>query len=249
MKFSDQGIIINSKKYGESSLLIKIFSQHHGIFSAFVKSAKSSKDKVIFQIGNLISFEYRARIEENLGQLYYVDLSRSYLSLVIFDAFKIDCANSLFTLINESFLERENQEKLFGKLEDFLQKITRDETATSNILSDYIKLELKILKTLGYGIDLSSCVVSNSTSNLAFVSPKSARAVSLEIGLPHQDKLLKLPNFLVEENAQYGASCLHEGLKLSGFFLEKFLFAENKKDQRFFSYRKNIEKAALGSWK
>ncbi len=227
MKFSDQGIIINSKKYGESSLLIKIFSQQHGIFSAFVKSAKSSKDKVIFQIGNLISFEYRSRIEDNLGQLYYVDLGRSYLSLIIFDAFKIDCANSLFALINESFLERENQEKLFAKLEDFLQKITRDETATSAILSDYIKLELKILKTLGYGIDLSSCVVSKSTSNLAFVSPKSACAVSFEAGQEYKDKLLKLPPFLLANNDNIDESHIYDGLKLSGYFLEKFVFAHN----------------------
>ena len=71
MKINDHGIIISIKKYGENSLLLKIFSQNNGIFSAFIKSAKSSKDKVIFQIGNLISFEYRARIEENLGQLYF----------------------------------------------------------------------------------------------------------------------------------------------------------------------------------
>jgi DNA repair protein RecO (recombination protein O) len=245
MKFSDLGIIISIKKYGENSLLIKIFSQNHGVFSAFVKSAKSSKDKVIFQVGNLISFEYRSRVEDNLGQLYYVDLSRSYLSWVIFDPFKIDCINSLFSIINNSFLEKESQEKLFDKLNEFLQKITLDETGHGDILSDYIKLELKILKTLGYGVDLSCCAVSNSKSNLAFVSPKSARAVSLEIGLPYQDKLLKLPNFLTDEMAGRGPNCLIDGLNLSKFFLEKFLFSENKEEHKFFSYRKNIEKIAL----
>jgi DNA repair protein RecO (recombination protein O) len=245
MKFSDRGVIIGIKKYGENSLMIKIFSQNYGVFTSFIKSAKSSKDKVIFQVGNLVSFEYRSRIEDNLGQLYYVDLLRSYLSRIIFDSFRVSCANSLFEIINNNFLERENQQELFEKLYDFLQKITLDETSQSEILSDYIRLELKILETLGYGIDLRSCVVTNATSNLAFVSPKSARAVSLEIGLPYENKLLRLPQFLVNEEAKYHSSCLNEGLKLSGFFLEKFLFTQNNKEQKFFSYRKNIEKTLL----
>ena len=247
MKINDHGIIISIKKYGENSLLLKIFSQNNGIFSAFIKSAKSSKDKVIFQIGNLISFEYRARIEENLGQLYYVDLAKSYCTKIIFNRFKLDCVNSLFSIINSFFLEKENQPILFEKLDSFLHKITLEEITDSEILSEYIKLELKILKTLGYGIDLTSCVVTNSTTNLVFVSPKSARAVSLEAGLPYEDKLLKLPNFLANQNGKFGHDCLENGLKLSGFFLEKFLFSERKisDQQSHIRYRKNVEKALI----
>ena len=100
-----------------------------------------------------------------------------------------------------NFLEKDNQEILFEKLHNFLQKIVLDEVSCDEILSDYIKLELKILKVLGYGLDLSVCAVTNSKTNLAFVSPKSARAVCFEVGLPYQNKLLKLPKFLVQEDA------------------------------------------------
>lgn len=242
MKFEDQGIIISLKKYGENSLIVKVFSQNHGIYKGFVRSAKSSKDKVIYQIGNLISFEFRTRIEENLGSFCAVDLMKSYCSKIMFDKMKLDCVKSLFSIIDESFLERENHEILFGKLQDFLQKLSEENSAAKDFLADYIKLELKILKTLGYGIDLSSCVVTNSKVDLAFVSPKSARAVSFEAGKIYKNKLLKLPNFLVEEEAEYGAEHLLEGLQMSGFFLEKFLFAEKSfnKNQNF--YRENIKK-------
>ena len=64
MKFNDEGIIISQKKYSENSLIVKVFSRHHGIYRGFVKSAKSSKDKVIFQIGNLISFELKIKNNE-----------------------------------------------------------------------------------------------------------------------------------------------------------------------------------------
>ena len=245
MKFSDEGIIISIKKYGENSLLLKIFSHENGIFSSFVKSVKSSKEKVTYQIGNLISFEYRARIEDNLGQLYYVDLNKSYCSKIIFDRLKLDCVNSLFSIIDSAFLEKESQVNLFEKLILFLQKISTDEIEKKEILSDYIKLELKVLKTLGYGIDLSCCVVTNSKTNLVFVSPKSACAVSFEAGEQYQNKLLKLPQFLVLEDAFPQDNCLSDGLKLTGFFLDKFLFAEKKFYSNYdhLSHRKNIERA------
>ena len=97
MKFNYCGIIISLKKYGENSLVVKVFSQHHGIYRAFVKSVKSSKDKTIFQIGNLVIFEYRARIEENLGQLFAVDLEKSYCSKMMFDKLRLDCVRSIFS--------------------------------------------------------------------------------------------------------------------------------------------------------
>lgn len=237
MKFTDQGIIISQKKYGENSLIVKVFSREHGIYRGFVNSVKSSKDKAIFQIGNLISFEFRARSEENLGQLAAVDLVKSFCSKIMFERCKLDCVNSLFSIIDHCFLERENQEMLFEKLLNFLQKIV-DEDQAKNFLTDYIKLELKILKTLGYGIDLTSCVVTDSTVDLAFVSPKSARAVSLSAGMPYQNKLLKLPQFLTDEESAADENDLRDGLRLSGYFLEKFMFEERKEK---FGIRKKLE--------
>lgn len=245
MKFEDEGIIISIKKYSENSLIVKVFSQNHGIYRGFVKSAKSSKDKVIYQIGNLISFEFRSRLEDNLGSFFSVDLIRSYCSKILFDKIKLDCVSSLFSIIDDSFLERETHELLFEKLQSFLQKITDEKIAAKDFLSDYIKLELKILKTLGYGIDLSSCVVTNSKVDLAFVSPKSARAVSLEIGRPYKNKLLKLPNFLIEDESEYDESHLLDGLELSGFFLERFFTEERSfsKNQQHVFHRDSIKKS------
>lgn len=242
MKFADQGIIISQKKYGENSLIVKVFCANNGIYRGFVSRAKSSKDRVIFQIGNLIFFEFSARNEDSLGQFSHVDLVKSYCSNIMFDSLKLNCVNSLFSIIDASFLERENHQNLFEKLELFLQKISEESCKSKNCLADYIKLELKILKTLGYEIDLSCCVVTNSKVDLAFVSPKSARAVCFEIGEPYQNKLLKLPNFLVQNDVEILEEDLVCGLRLSGFFLEKFIFAEKNlsEKERYFFYRKNI---------
>ncbi len=239
MKFTDAGIIISLKKYGENSLIVKVFSQHHGIYSGFVKSVRSSKDKVNYQIGNLISFEFNSRAEDNLGQFLGVDLIKSYCSKIMFDHLKLNCANSLFLIIDHSFLERENHQMLFEKLHFFLQKISDEVDDQKSFLADYVRLELKILKTLGYGIDLSCCAVTSAIVDLAFVSPKSARAICFEIGKPYQHKLLKLPNFLTAEHSEIFEQDLLHGLRLSGYFLEKFVF-ENAQEK--LSVRKRIEK-------
>lgn len=243
MKFTDQGIIINIKKYSENSLIVKVFSQNHGIYRSFVKSAKSAKDKAIFQIGNLISFEFRSRLEDNLGSFFAVDLMCSYCSKIMFERLKLDCVNSVFAMFDELFLERENHFNLFEKFDFFLKKISSD-ADNQSFLGDYIKLELEILRELGYGIDLSSCAVTQSTKNLAFVSPKSARAVSLEAGQPYENKLLKLPNFLLDEGENFENKNLLDGLELSGFFLQKFLFADRKMQK--FMHRENIKKHLQG---
>jgi DNA repair protein RecO (recombination protein O) len=96
---------------------------------------------------------------------------------MIFDKLRLDCVRSIFSIIDTVFLERENHQELFEKLREFMHKLSDDNSHKTDFLADYVKLELEILKTLGYGIDLTSCAVSDATTGLAFVSPKSARAL------------------------------------------------------------------------
>jgi DNA repair protein RecO (recombination protein O) len=224
MKFNDQGIIINKRDYSENSSIIKIFSTSHGLFSGFIASAKSLKKSAIIQIGNLVSFEWRSRTEEGLGQFFTIDLIKSFFSRIIFDPKKLICLNSILSIIDSNFLERENQTDLFYSLTAFLEELADDNSTKKEYLASYIKLELEILQILGYGLDLSCCVVTNKTDNLSFVSPKSARAVSFEAGKQYQDKLLKLPNFLINPNSDYDENQLLEGFKLTGHFIQKYIF-------------------------
>jgi DNA repair protein RecO (recombination protein O) len=226
MKFADEGIIINIKKYGENSLIVKVFSSSHGIYRGFVKFAKSSKAQSIYQIGNLISFEFVARLEESLGSFACVDLVESFSGKIIFNKLKLTCAKSLFSMLDEFFLERENHQNLFVNCKNFLELIANSTSAKEEIISAYIKLELNILENLGYGLDLTKCAATGNSSNLTFVSPKTGRAVSMQAGLPYQKKLLNLPEFLIENSSAVNQKQLIDGLKLSGFFLEKFLNEE-----------------------
>lgn len=238
MQYRDVGIIFKIKNYGEKSSIIKLITKNNGICQGFVKSAKSAKARSLYQIGNNISFEYRARDEDSLGSFYSVDLIEANCSKIIFEKTKIDCARSLFALIDIAFLENDHHKELHEEVHKFLTEINII-NETNLILAKYIWLELKILEILGYGINTAYCAVTNSKDNLAFISPKTGRAVTLAVGKPYQDKLLRLPNFNKQQITNQDIS---EGLKLSGHFLDKYVIKDNS---FYHQIRQNLENSLV----
>ncbi|MFT6076955.1 MAG: DNA repair protein RecO (recombination protein O) [Myxococcota bacterium] len=221
MKFSDSGIIIGVRKYSESSLIVKVLSENHGLYSGFVRGGTSSpKNRAIYQNFNLVDFEWSAKVEDNLG-FFKIELKKSFLAQIISSPIKLTALGILSLIIEENIQEREPSEEIFPSLFDLLKSLNLEDEA---FLQKYIKFEIELLKILGYGIDLSSCAATGVTTNLHFVSPKSARAVCLESGEEYRNKLLILPQFLlIEENIENSQEDLRNGLKLTGFFIDKFL--------------------------
>jgi DNA repair protein RecO (recombination protein O) len=65
----------------------------------------------------------------------------------------------------------------------------------------YVAWECDLLAALGYGLDLTRCAATGALDDLAYVSPRTGRAVSREAGAPYRDKLLPLPGFLWHDAA------------------------------------------------
>ena len=62
-------------------------------------------------------------------------------------------------------------------------------------IAAYVHWELGVLSDLGYGLDLDRCAATGTNDDLAYVSPRTGRAVSLSAGEPYQEKLLAMPGF------------------------------------------------------
>jgi len=93
----------------------------------------------------------------------------------------------------------------------------------------YVRLELGLLQELGFGLDLDKCAATGTTEDLAFVSPKTGRAVSRAAAEPYRDKLMALPPFLSTGGLPADAVQLRQGLDLTGFFLERHVFWPHNK--------------------
>ena len=81
-----------------------------------------------------------------------------------------------------------------------------------------------LLADLGYGLDVTRCTVTGAPDDLAYVSPRTGRAVSREAGAPYAERLLPLPRFLLGSQAG-GATLddLRHGFDLTGHFLARHL--------------------------
>jgi len=90
--------------------------------------------------------------------------------------------------------------------------------------SVYVHWELALLRDLGFGLDLSACAATGVTEDLAYVSPRTGRAVSRAAGEAWKDKLLILPRFLVD-GGEGDEGQIRQGLTLAGVFLERHVLA------------------------
>ena len=93
----------------------------------------------------------------------------------------------------------------------------------------YIYWEIAFLKELGFGLDLTRCAGGGDSQTLAYVSPKSGRAVSYAAGEPYKEKLLELPAFLKPNGGPADVEEILKGLVMTGHFLEHWAFAHHSK--------------------
>jgi DNA repair protein RecO (recombination protein O) len=88
-----------------------------------------------------------------------------------------------------------------------------------------VRFEVQILNELGFGLDLERCAAGGTSDDLAFVSPKTGRAVSRPAGEPYRDRLFVLPAFLSGAGGPAPtADELAAGFRLTGYFLARHVY-------------------------
>lgn len=216
MNLKDRGIIIAKRPLKENAVIITLFTEKHGLYSAVVRGI-SKKSHSIYQEGNIVDFLWQARLEEHLGTAK-CELIKSYSGLLITNKTKLYAFNSIVNLIKLTFHEREPHNTFFLVLKKYLDNLVKN-----FVFEEYIQLELTILQEGGYGLNLSKCVVTGKREDLYYVSPKSASAVSLTAGLPYKDKLLALPQFLLSKVGVISANDKNNAFILTTYFFNRHL--------------------------
>ncbi len=220
MNWTDQGIILSVNKHGETSAIVNIFTKNYGRSSGYIRGARSQKLRGVVQPGNLVKASWRGRIEEQLG-FFNVELIESLPNIFLKDSIKMQAISSVCTLCRLLLPEKEQYISIYNEIINLIFNISKNEKSW---LFNYVFWELNLLSSLGFGLDLSSCVVSGQKDNLIWVSPKSGRAVSKNEGDKYRDRLLILPQFLLNNNIKFSYKEVILGLVLTGHFLENHVF-------------------------
>ena len=217
MNWTDKGIIIENRKYGETSSILTILTTYHGKHRGLIKGARNKKSRGMYEIGYLVHIEWKARLEENLGY-FKCELLQAYTSAHLNDPMRLAGISSICSVLNSALPEREPSKSLYESLSNFIVNL-----ASFDWLKNYVNLELMLLSELGFSLDLLNCAVTGQISELNFVSPKTGRAVSKDAGMPYKERLLALPLFLIRDSEFSNIDILN-GLNLTGYFLKRNVF-------------------------
>jgi len=219
MDWSDEGIFLTAKPLGEASAVAELFTLGHGRHLGLVRGGRSRRMRPLLQPGNVLRITWRARLSEHLGG-FNVELIEAHAARVLDDQTALAAIGTL-TSLAKLLPERDPHPALYAATLHILRSLGEPSLWPALLA----RWEFQLLGELGFGLDLSECAATGTDSDLAYVSPRSGRAVSREAGRPYDSKLLKLPAFLLDEQAPANAADILAGLALTGHFLERDVLA------------------------
>jgi len=214
MEWVDEGFVLSARPYGEGSAILHALTRSHGRHAGLVRGGASSRLRGTLQPGNAVDLVWRARLADQLGN-YSCELKRSHAAPWFDDQARLAAVGAACAVAEAALPEREPHPAVFDGLGALLGCLDSEAWPAA-----YVGWELGLLAELGFGLDLAACASTGGNDDLAFVSPRTGRAVSASAGEPWRDRLLPLPGFLIGRG-NLTDEAVAAGLDLTGHFLER----------------------------
>ncbi len=218
MEWRDEGALLSMRLHGESAAIIEVFCKDHGRHAGVVRGGASRKMAAMLQPGTQVQVTWSARLEEHLGTFVIEPLGSR--AAILSDRLALAGLNAVCALLHVALAERDPHPALWLRTVSLLDMLA----AGSDWPAAYLRWELDLLDDLGFGLDLGTCALTGSREDLAFVSPRTGRAVSRGAAADWAARLLPLPPSLLGQGPATGQE-LVQGLALTGHFLNKGLQA------------------------
>lgn len=219
MEWRDEGIILGTRRHGETSAILELMTREHGRHLGLVRGGRSRRMQPLLQPGNRVDVIWRARMDEHLGMMQVEPVTFSAARLIEQPValYALQLAAAHLRLLPE----RDPHQNLFEILAVIIEHC-EDALIAGELLS---RFEVMMLEELGFGLDLKRCAATGSDNDLAYVSPKSGRAVSRVAGAPWADKLLEMPSFMVSSSVRAASfSEVVTAFHLTSFFLNRHVW-------------------------
>lgn len=216
MEWQGTGAILSMRLHGESAAIIEVFTDTQGRHAGVVRGGASRKMAAHLQAGTQVAVTWRARLGEHIGT-YLVEPIRARAG-ILGDPLALAGLNAVCALAQVALPEREPQGAFWGQTMALLDAMDQG----ADWPPDYLRWELELLQTLGFGLDLTRCAVTGGREDLAYVSPKTGRAVGRDAAGEWAARLLPLPPVLLGQGPA-NANEIAQGLNLTGFFLNRGL--------------------------
>lgn len=222
IEWRDDGIVLSSTPHGEDATVVHLLTREHGHHAGLVRGGQSRRAQGTYQPGNLVQASWRARLADHLGQ-YTCEVVETPIARLMDRPDRLVALSAMAAVAQHALPEREAHPAAFEGTQALLAALEGEHWAEA-----YVHWEMFLLGELGFALDLSCCA-GGGNDRLAYVSPRTGRAVSLSAGEPYRNKLLALPGFLVGYGGG-GTGEVAQGLRLTGFFLGRHIFHPADRD-------------------
>ncbi|MEI6159987.1 MAG: DNA repair protein RecO [Roseococcus sp.] len=213
-------IVLAIRPHGEGGAVVTVLTEAMGRHAGLAKGGATRGQSALWQPGNLVEARWVARLADQLGSLSG-EMVHAAASLALDDALALSVLTSACAVAEGALPERIAHPGSFHGLVGVIAALAR---GPDHALPLLVHWEATLLAELGYGLDLTACAATGATENLAFVSPRSGRAVSAEAGAAYADRLLPLPGFLRDATQPSDVQEWLAGLRVTGFFLTRDAF-------------------------
>jgi len=210
MQWDDIGYLVSKNRYNENSIIAEFYTKDHGKCSGVIFGGTSKKIKNYLQIGNKFHINYNYKIEGKLGY-FKIEIFKVYTPFYFNNKKKLLCITSAMNLIKLLTVELQENFKIFDAIEDFFINLNNE-----NWTKKYVFWELKILKYIGYDIDLKKIINSEIIKN------------EKKYYLKSNTNKKYIPNFLIErDDKRIDNDSLLKGLNLVGDYMNKYILKPN----------------------
>ena len=223
MEWRDRGLVLAVRRHGERDAILEAMTERHGRHLGLVRGGRSSRHAAVLQPGNTLDLVWRARLEEHLGH-FVAEPVVSRAGRVVGDRMALHAAQHLAHLLR-LLPERTPNAPAYFASEGLLDLFDHPALLAAN----FVRFEAFLLAELGFGLDLARCAATGEAEDLAYVSPKTGRAVSRQAGADWADRLLPLPAFLRESGREAPEwSAIADGFRLTGRFLDRHIYGPRR---------------------
>lgn len=219
-------VVCSVRPHGEHGAIVRLLTPDHGLMHGYVRGGRSRTLRPVLLPGNVVKADFRARTDDQLAGLT-VELAHSRAPLLAepLPAVAIDWICALTAI---ALPEGTPYPALHSALDGVLGAVEAAPAARGWAVA-LVRYELLLLAELGFGLDLTRCAALGDADDLAFVSPRSAAAVSRAGAVGYESLLLPLPPFLLAGGTGEWSDII-DGLRLTGFFLERSVLTDWRAD-------------------
>jgi DNA repair protein RecO (recombination protein O) len=222
ISWEDHGIVLAVRRLGEHDTILSLLTENQGRHAGVVKGGSGKRTRALLQPGNVLKAAWRGRLDSHIGT-YTVEPVHNFAASALSAPAALSGLSALCAMIETTLPEREPHGSIYRHTLRLLEHL-----GVAGWEAEYVLWEIALLRDMGYGLDFRNCAATGTTEDLAYVSPRTGRAVSRSAGAPYVDKLFTLPAFLRSEQTDYEPADIVEGLALTGHFFEAHVFGPHQ---------------------